>query len=343
MQTRSRGLASHRKSIVGTALVAAALLTSSASFMRSAAAQPKDTKAADTKTGGGKPSDSKGGDAKAGEPKAGEPKKEEWNLDDEPEEKPKPVEKPTVEPPPEVWSSSNVEEVPGKTYLFVGLRYRGNIVPKFMLNAFVDEGGTIYSNSIGAELDIRKDGFSFIPALTFTELGTGDLLFKQKDRPDIAANYSLVNSSMKVIYATADLLWSTKVAKNVDFEYGVGLGLGVVFGDLVNNWLQEDPNGQLTSETGKRLSPCATVLPAGTGCNARDHQNSDVDKVGNYTEKDWFSGGSKPVFFPWITPQVGVRVKPIKQFVGRIGLGFGLTGPWFGLSGEYGLEKKPNP
>jgi hypothetical protein len=38
-------------------------------------------------------------------------------------------------------------------------------------------------------------------------------------------------------------------------------------------------------------------------------------------------------------PQLGLRFKPIKQFEGRLGLGFGLTGFWFGLSGDYGLEQ----
>ena len=244
-------------------------------------------------------------------------------------------------PPRETWDIKDVEELPGRTYLFVGLRYRGTIVPQFMQNMFVDEGKTVYSNTIGAELDIRKDGFSLIPALSYQELGTGDILFKEKNSKDIAGNYNLVNSSMKVIYATADLLWSTKISKTLEFEYGAGFGLGVVFGDLVTNWVREDPNGHLHSETGKRFTACTTVGAPGTGCNKADHQNSDVDKVGGYVEPSWFGGGSRPSVFPWIAvPQIGLRFKPIKQFVGRLGLGFSLTGFWFGLSGQYGLEKE---
>jgi hypothetical protein len=247
-----------------------------------------------------------------------------------------------IEGPKTDWDITDVEEAPGKTYMFVGLRYRGNIVPKFMLNMFVDEGKTIYSNSIGVELDLRKDGFSLIPALQYTEYGTGDILFKQKGTKDIPGNYSLVNSSMKAVYATADLLWSTKISKNFDFEYGAGFGIGVVFGDLVNNWVQEQANGPLGGDNGKRYAPCATVGNPGTGCNKADHQNSDVDKVGNYVEKSWFDGGSKPVIFPWIGfPQIGLRYKPIKQLVMRLHTGFSLTGFWFGINGEYGLERKP--
>lgn len=247
-----------------------------------------------------------------------------------------------VEPPHEQWDAKDVRELDGKMYLFPGIRYRGNVVPKFVENLFVDEGKTVYSNTVGIELDMRKDGFSLIPALSFTEYGTGDILFKQKNKPDIAGNYSMVNSSMKAIFATADLLWSTKLGNNVDFEYGAGVGIGVVFGDLITNWVQESPNGPLKGENGKSYAPCQTTSPAaGTGCNKGDHQNSDIDKVGNYQEPSWFNGGAKPVLFPWLTPQIGLRFKPIKQFEGRLGLGFSLTGFWFGLSGNYGLERKP--
>ena len=246
----------------------------------------------------------------------------------------------TVEPPKEQWDIYDVEEIPGRTYMFVGLRYRGNVVPAFMLNLFLDQGTTIYTNMIGAEFDLRKDGFSLIPALSYHELGTEDILFKQKDTPNIPGNYSVVNSGMKLLYASVDLLWSAKLSKNVEFEYGAGFGLGAVFGNLQNNWVQEDPNGPLVADTGRRYRRCDAVGLPGSGCNAADHQNSEDDKVGSYTEKSWFNGGSKPAIFPWISfPQIGLRIKPIKQFVGRIGVGFALTGFWCGFSGQYGLEK----
>jgi hypothetical protein len=249
-----------------------------------------------------------------------------------------------TEPPQEKWDITDVAEEPGRNYFFVGLRYRGNVVPGFMLNMFVDEGKTIYTNQIGIEFDLRKDNFSLIPALTYHELGTGDILFKEKNTKDIPGNYSLVNSGLKVVYATVDLLWSTKLGKNVDFEYGAGFGLGTVFGDLENSWVSQDTTGRagaLEASNGRRYVRCDAVGPPGTGCNKADHQNSEVDKVNGYKEKDWFSGGSKPNFFPWIAvPQLGLRFKPIKQMVGRLGIGFSLTGFWFGLSADYGLEKK---
>lgn len=247
----------------------------------------------------------------------------------------------TAPPPTQEWSATDVEEIPGRTYFFVGGRYRGNVIPAFMLDMFLEGGETIYTNMVGLEFDIRKDGFSLIPAISYHELGTGDILFKQKNKADIAGNYAIVNSGMKVVYATVDLLWSAKLSKNVEFEYGAGFGLGAVFGDLENTWVHEDANGPLRAANGKRFSRCEAVLAAGTGCNRADHQNADVDKVNGYKEPSWFDGGSKPVVFPWIAaPQLGLRIKPVKNFVGRVGVGFALTGFWFGLSAQYGLEQK---
>jgi hypothetical protein len=246
-----------------------------------------------------------------------------------------------TEPPAETYDITNVEEVQGRSYMFVGARYRGNVIPAFMLHLFLDEGKTIYTNLIGVEFELRKDGFSLIPALSYHELGTGDILFKQKNTKDIPGNYSLVNSGMKIVYATVDLLWSTKLGKNVEFEYGAGFGVGAVFGDLENSWVRELPGGELAADTGKRYSRCDAVLPPGAGCNRADHQDSKVDKVNGYKEPSWFDGGSKPAIFPWIAvPQLGLRIKPIKNFVTRIGVGFALTGFWFGLSAQYGLEQK---
>jgi hypothetical protein len=250
-----------------------------------------------------------------------------------------------VEPPSDTtFDSNDVTELPGKSYYFIGVRYRGTIVPQFMMNLFVNEGRTIYSSGVGLEVDMRKDGFSFIPALSFVEYGMPDTLFLEKNKDaNFAGNWSHVSSQLKGVYATADLLWSAKISKNVDFEYGAGFGLGVIFGPLNTNWVRADGSGPYESSDGRKFSPCNTEGEGGprSGCNKADHQNATVAKVGNYEESSWANGGSKPnIFIHLAIPQFGVRIKPVKQFEGRVGIGFSLTGFWFGLSGNYGLEKR---
>ena len=39
-----------------------------------------------------------------------------------------------------VWDSSDTRELPGQKYQFIGLRYRGTIIPQFFESLFVDDG-----------------------------------------------------------------------------------------------------------------------------------------------------------------------------------------------------------
>jgi hypothetical protein len=250
---------------------------------------------------------------------------------------------------------TNTREDPNIRYYFVGARYRGTIIPQFFENLFVDEGGTVYSNTVGIELDMRKQGQSMIPWFQYVDYSMGDTLFHQKGQSTIPGNYSVVQSDLKAIYLGLDELWSMPIdeSHHWDFEFGFGVGIGIVFGDLHNNWVYEDDqNGSLHASTGRSYAKCNSensgMLPpippnppgTGTGCAKSDHQNASIAKVGNYVEPNWFNGGSVPVLFPHIAfPQFSVRYKPMKQMEARLSLGFSITGFWFGVSADYGLEK----
>jgi hypothetical protein len=249
--------------------------------------------------------------------------------------------------PPESDAITNTTEYPNKRYLFIGVRYRGTIIPKFLENLFVNDGATIYSNTIGAEFEIRSAGQSMIPWIQYTDYNTGNILFFQKGSADVANNYSVVNSSLKAIYLGIDELWSTPIAKHLDFEYGFGVGIGFVFGSLGNNWVSQTSNGPLVGSNGNHYTECqTTAAPADAvgltnGCDPSQHTDPNPHKVGGYNEANWFNGGPVPVIFPHIAiPQLSLRYKPIKQLETRLSVGFSLTGFWFGLSADYGLERK---
>ncbi|HEY3815740.1 MAG TPA: hypothetical protein VGL81_01135 [Polyangiaceae bacterium] len=242
------------------------------------------------------------------------------------------------------WDTSDTREDPSKRYYFFGIRYRGDVIPKFLINAFVDGGATIYSNAVGVELDSRKDGFSTVFNLTLQNYNTGDLLFLQKDKPQTANNYSVINSSLNAVYAAVDLLWSVPLdsGHHWDFEYGIGVGLGVVFGGLHDNWVYggvgaTGPYYDPTTNQHFQQCPNTTADPS---CSTGTHSNATVAKVGNYAEQAGIAG-PKPILFPMVNfPDIGLRYKPVKNFEARLGLGFSLTGFWFGISGDYGLEKQ---
>ncbi|HEY8038394.1 MAG TPA: hypothetical protein VIF15_01315 [Polyangiaceae bacterium] len=240
--------------------------------------------------------------------------------------------------PPEVASEAWKEDS-GKRYLFVGLRYRGNLIPKFLINTAVDGGASVYSNVFGLELDSRKDGFSQVFALSYADYNTGDLVFHESGKDSTPQNWSLVNSTLKAIYASVDLLWSVPIGDHLDFEYGLGAGLGVIFGNLENNWLYIAASGQgpLTGYDGNHYTPCQTTKDA-PSCDPLNHSQATTAKVGNYTEPAGLFG-PKPILFPMLNiPQLGLRYKATKEIEARLGLGFGITGFWFGLSADYGID-----
>jgi hypothetical protein len=253
--------------------------------------------------------------------------------------------------PPEGAAADNTVTVedPLKTYYFVGARYRGTIIPKFLVNAFVNGGDTFYSHLVALELDIRKDGHSTMPWLGLATYGFGNTLFENNGSngsgPEFAGNWTVVSSSLNAIYLGLDELWSVPLdeAHHWDFEYGFGVGLGVVFGTLNNTWVHTQSGTQISEGN---YVPCtqADLAAMVQGCTPADHQNSQTNKVGSgpgqyYSEKAGLLG-PKPILFPYIAfPDLGVRWKPVKQFQARFGIGFSLTGFWFGISGDYGLEQ----
>lgn len=222
--------------------------------------------------------------------------------------------------------------------VFIGGRYRATIVPKFLLNLFVDEGRTVVSHSAGLEFDIRHDHFSVIPNITYTEYGLSDTLFLQKNKAaGVAGNYSFVGSNLKGIFIGTDVLWSSHVHANIDIEYGLGVGVGVILGDLVNNWVYADGQGPLVNSTGQHFSGCRTVAD-GSGCNPTDHSNADTAKVNRYVEPNWFNGGPTPTLFARIAPTFGLRFKPMRDMEARLQFGVSLTEGFFvGFSANYRL------
>lgn len=229
-------------------------------------------------------------------------------------------------PLPDDDAKSPVEK-PGETYYFAGLRYRGIILPKFMMNMFADGGTTVYVNGFGAEFGIRKDGFEFLPAIWYADYGMDPTPFKSKTDPPQA--WELVESNLKVLFISADFLWSKPLNQQFAINYGAGAGFGFVFGDIIRNEAYP-PNGQTPDSDGSGLVKCGNQRNVFGGYCPNDGQY-------NFEEPSWTDGGSKPILFPWLVVQTGLRYKPHRRFVGRLDLGFGTSGFFFGLGANYGL------
>jgi hypothetical protein len=273
-------------------------------------ASPTDEKAAETTEG----SDTAEGEKAESPAKAGAPAEPDANAD--------------------TASDNSPAELPGKTYRFVGLRYRGIVVPKFMVNLFADGGRTVYVNAIGPEFAIRKDGFEYNLSAWLAFYHMGDTGFKGSSDPKEA--WEIISSKLNILYLTADFLWSHEFSPEFSLNYGVGAGFGIVFGDLFRT--QSFPTGGPTQNPNDYTKCSQQNDPrdpqAGSGT---PYCGTDNNHYPGYTEKGWANGGQQPLLFPWLMLQTGLRFKPAKSFAGRLDLGFGTSGFFFGLGGDYGL------
>jgi hypothetical protein len=215
-------------------------------------------------------------------------------------------------------------ELPGRSYYFVGARYRLIYVPKFMINLFGDGGKSVALHSGGAEFAIRKDGFEYNFGAWLAAYSMDPVEFKAKDDGEDA--WELVESKIKVVYLTADFLWSHEFSPEFALNYGMGAGFGLVFGPLYRNQAYRAADGGYEECRG-----------AGNPMSAVGYCGADNDHYNDYEEPSWADGGSKPILFPWLAAQTGFRYKAHRNFAARLDLGFGTSGFFVGVGGDYGL------
>jgi len=222
---------------------------------------------------------------------------------------------------------SSPEEEKGKSYYFVGLRLRANVVPTFIIEAFGDGGETVMGPMIGPEFIIRRDGFEYAFAITYTGYPMDWTPFKAPADPDIAME--LVKSEIKVLYFTADFMWGHQFSPVVSLMYGGSAGLGFVWGPLYRSQAYPTASGGWERCTGPGTPNASYCAP--------DPQHGENQHFGDYTEPSWFDGGDKPAIMPWLALQMSLRIKPHRRFVGRLDFGVGIGQVFFGLGADYGL------
>lgn len=209
----------------------------------------------------------------------------------------------------------------------LGLRYRGLYIPQTVLGWFIEGGQSVYIHGFGPELSIRDDDVEYIFAawLSFYDMSPVAI----KGSSDAEEAWEIVESDMKAVYLTADYLWHAPLARALELSYGAGAGLGFLFGDLYRTQATLRPGG--TPGNPDDFIPCPAQ-------NDNDPYCDDInDHYGDYTEPSWFGGGAKPVVFPWLSAQVGLRYQPHDKVVTRLDLGLSTTGLFFGVGADYSL------
>lgn len=116
----------------------------------------------------------------------------------------------------------------------IGGRIRYVTMPAAVSNLFVDQSTPIHTASFGLELVRRRKlmDISFSLDVTPAAPQEGYWVESGGDPAGGDADY-LTSDGFLLVGLDVSFLWNRPIAHNIDFRYGVGLGVGVILGDII--------------------------------------------------------------------------------------------------------------
>jgi len=252
-------------------------------------------------------------------------------------------------------SSIDPYEAKDEDYFFLGGFYRHTFQPEWMLNWFFEESTGTNNPGGGLQFTWRKNSFSVVTSIWYLRAFVDGPFRANGDPVD---EIEIIDSDVHAIFASADFLWSTDFNDVFALEYGIGVGLGGVFGEMrrteayPQNALSPDgPDGvHDRQESGPPYvacngindplptSPTQAEIDNGTDPDAMFPQFCDDNAVSMGRGGHFNVKADLPPVFPWLSiPHIALRIKPIAQLLIRVEGGFSTTGPFVGGSLAYGF------
>lgn len=218
---------------------------------------------------------------------------------------------------------------------WLGARFRGVLLPKFLMNLAADGGATIYVPGGGLTYTHETGGPDVSIGVQYAAYQMGPTAFRPHGTPD--TEWEIVESDLHTTIASADLLWRVPLddARTVELRLGAGIGVGIAFAGDLHRWQAYPPEG--AGDDPELWQKCnGPNDPAGTFryCNQLD---KDADRYGK-AEPYWHEDGLRPLFFPWLSiPQVGLTVHPTETTALDLEIGATLNGLMTSLGMRFSL------
>ncbi len=225
-----------------------------------------------------------------------------------------------------VRSSTDPYEDPSKTYYFLGLGYWQSFTPSFIINLFAEESVSTNNPAFALQFTYRKDGFDIITSAWWQSFYAEGPFRANGDLPP---ETEIIKSTLSVLFIGADFLWSTAFNDVFSIQYGLGIGLGYVFGDINRHeaYPNTDPSRAPVYNGFSRCSAPGADNPA--FCDSSSVPDGEEGGHYDVNARNWANGGSTPLVWFRLAPQLGVRIKPIKQLMFRINGGFDILSGFF--------------
>lgn len=242
--------------------------------------------------------------------------------------------------------STDPYEDPKKSYFFAGAAWRYVILPKFVLNWFLDEAPRITSTgSFFGEFGYRKNGFQVVAQVGWMKWNFAGPFRKAGDPVE---DTEWVNGKFNFLQGTATVTWSTSFTDWFAIEYGVEGGIAGVVGDLTRSEAYHKSNGDWAACPTFAADPSwpANVergLDSAVFCEPPTTPPTDAaNETGahyNVKTPKGIANEGIPRVVPILGPRVALRFKPIHQLVLRVDVPLPLFPYGFvgGLSAQFGF------
>ena len=186
------------------------------------------------------------------------------------------------------------------------------------------------SASPAIEYTYRSGSLDLVIGLQYTNLSTSDPntgLIRGRNETDFALER--IESQLWLVSVNALFLWSSRINDWFEIQYGTGIGVSYVGGDLYRTQVTDNGSG------GYRECSWAQ---RGTSryCDASNVHYVGPDGTTRYSEARTTSGGSVPPAIPFVAlPHLALHFRPHRHFDIRVDGGFGLIGFYGGLAAHY--------
>ena len=234
-------------------------------------------------------------------------------------------------PPPE---PPRPASQPAPSWWF-GAYLQGAFVPSFMLKLFLDDAPTVSNVGFGVTATHRnKDGMSFVIGLGYAPYSfAGPFRIAGDPEPDT----EWLDSSLALLHLRGQMLWSTDIVDDMlSFEYGVGLDVGVVLGDMRRTEAYRGPSGEFQPCMGP--DPVGLPSPSGGYCD-RPQGVGQTDAYDAYgAHYNVVEERVPPVMLVPMLPVLALRYTPIRELAVKLDASFGLMQFAIGLSAAYGVD-----
>lgn len=200
-------------------------------------------------------------------------------------------------------------------------------VPRFMLELFLDAAPGVVNASGGALVNYRTDSFIVEFGLGYTSYHFAGP-YRAKGDPEQDTEY--VDSSLGMVHLTGSMLWDTQFHKMFAVEYGFGLDLGIITGEMVRN--EGYPVGGGYRPCTGPLNPNPIYCEATQSGRPTDAYDAEGAHYGVVEER------IPPVaLFPMI-PHLALRFMPHRQVAVKLDFSYGIAQFTLGVSAFGGFD-----